>query len=262
MINFLRFLISKKSFLFFVLLELFSLILIIKTQNYARVKTSDWQTAMSGLVSERINAIHQHFNLKSYNDSLLHQNAQLLQKLVQPRADTLAPVLTDQFIYIPAYIISKQYEFDHNTLLINKGYNDGIRPDMGVVTANSVIGVIQKTSEHFARLISILNTGSKLSVALNHTNYTGFLQWEGKNPNMFNIIDMPVNAGVKTGDTIITSGMSSYFPKGIPVGTIVSFKTLPGHKSYIIKMKTLIDMTNIGPVYIIKNRYKKEIDSL
>jgi len=99
-------------------------------------------------------------------------------------------------------------------------------------------------------------------VALAHTNYTGFLKWNGQNPNEFDIVDMPVNAGVKKGDTIVTSGMSSYFPKGIPIGIITDFKTLQGRKSYVIKIKTLTDLTNIGPVYVIKNHFKQEIDSL
>ncbi|HFX17979.1 MAG TPA: rod shape-determining protein MreC, partial [Flavobacteriales bacterium] len=64
------------------------------------------------------------------------------------------------------------------------------------------------------------------------------------------------------GDTIITSGFSNVFPKGIPIGTITGFNTVPGRKSYIIKMKTLIDMTNIGPVYVVKNNFKQELDSL
>jgi len=258
----LRFLIHKKNFILFVFLEIISLILIIKSHDYARLKAYDFQTAISGSFNEKINNINKHFYLKSYNDSLLKQNAILLQKISKSTPDSFNTTLSDQFDYIPAYVLSKQFQFNHNTLLLNKGRKDSIKPEMGVMTLNAVIGVVQKTSKHFSRVISILNKNSKISVALAHTNYTGFLQWNGLDPNKFDVLDMPVNAHIKKNDTIVTSGMSSYFPKGIPVGVITDFKILQGQKSYVIKIKTLIDMTNIGPVYVINNKLKQEIDSL
>jgi rod shape-determining protein MreC len=121
---------------------------------------------------------------------------------------------------------------------------------------------VQKTSENYARIISILNKDTKLNVALKHTNFTGFMLWKDNDPNKFSIIDMPADAPIKTGDTIITSGVSSVFPKGIAIGKITDYETVPGRKSYKINIKTFMDMTNIGPVYVVKNKFKKQIDSL
>jgi len=262
MIKLLRFLTARKSFVLFITLELISIILIIKTHNYAQTKTHSLQTAISGSIDQKLSAINNYFSLQQYNDSLLQQNAILLKALTNQNSGGIKPGILNQYEVIPAYALSNQYNLNHNSLIINRGHDDGVLPEMGVVGTNGVIGIIQKTSRHYARVISILNKNTKLNVALAHTNYTGFLQWKSNNPNLFSVIDMPENAQIKIGDTIVTSGVSSIFPKGIPIGRIIDFETVPGRKSYKINLETFMDMTNIGPVYVIKNRYKEEIDSL
>ncbi len=264
MIKLLRYLSTKRSFLVFVFLELIALVLIIKTNDYAQLKTHDFQTAIAGSFNQKINIINRHFYLQIYNDSLLKQNTYLLKQLQNRDQNTNAipAVLPGQYQYIPAYVISNQYNLQHNTLLVNKGEIDGVQPDNGVIATNGIAGVVQKTSLHYAKVISILNKSLKINVALKNTNYSGFLQWTGKDPNRFEVIDLPVNAPIKKGDTIITGGMSGIFPKGIPVGQIYGYHTVPGRKSYVIYIKSFADMTDLGPVYVIKNRLKTEIDSL
>ncbi len=261
MIKLIRFLTAKKSFVLFILLEITSIILIINTHNYAQTKTHSLQTTISGIINSKLSVIENHFKLKEYNKQLLKQNAELLNKWVQPETQK-SPLLKEQYGFIPAFVISNQYQFSHNTILINKGRIDGIQPDMGIIAPNGIAGIVQKTSKHFAKALSILNTGTKINVALKNSNYTGFMRWEGQDPNIFSVIDMPVNAQIKVGDTIVTSGVSNIFPKNIPIGKIIDFNTVSGRKSYNIKIQSFTDMSNLGPVYIIKNIYKKEADSL
>ena len=264
MIKLLKYLASKQNFLVFVFLELIALILIIKTNNYTQLKTHNYQTEIAGNINKITNIINRHFYLQTYNDSLLKQNANLLNQLQDKRhnANNIPPTLPGQYQYIPAYVISNQYALQHNTLLIDKGESSGVKPETGVITTNGIVGIVQKTSLHYAKVISILNKNLKINVALKNTNYSGFLQWTGKGTNRFEVIDLPVNAPIKKGDTIITGGMSGIFPKGIPIGKIFGYRLVPGKKSYVIFIKSFSDMTNLGPVYVIKNRLKTEIDSL
>ncbi len=264
MIKLLRYLSTKQSFLVFVFLELIALILTIKAHDYAQMKTQSLQVAFAGNVNNVINNVEEHFYLKSYNDSLLKQNALLLEQLQRKITDntSIPGSLPEQYSYFPAFVISNQYNLQHNTLLINKGETNGINPDTGVLSTNGIIGVVQKTSSHFAKVISLLNKNLKINVALKHTNYSGFLQWPGKVPNEFEVVDLPVNAPIKKGDTIVTGGMSGIFPKGIPIGKITGYRLVPGRKSYEIFIKSFTDMTAVGPVYVINNRLKTEMDSL
>jgi len=261
MIKLIRFLTAKKSFMLFVFLELVALILIINSHNYAQLKTHSLKTSVAGAINSKLSVIESHFKLKAYNRELMQQNSRLLNQITQPKLQQV-PQLESQYSFVPAFVVSNQYVFSHNNLLINKGRKDSIFPEMGVVAPTGIVGIVQKTSRNFASVLSVLNTATKINVALKNTNYTGFLQWEGRNPNIFSVIDMPVNARIKKGDTIITSGVSNIFPKGIAIGEIIDFKTVSGRKSYNIKIRSFTDMTNLGPVYVVQNKYKKEIDSL
>ncbi len=264
MIKLLRYLSTRQSFLLFVFLEIIALILTVKAHDYALLKTNNLQTALAGNINQSLYSVQKHFSLQSYNDSLINQNARLLEKLQHLKTGnvTIPEPIPGQYRYIPAFVISNQYNLQHNSLIINKGERDGVQPETGVLSTNGIVGVVQKTSDHYAKVISILNKNLKINVALKNTNYSGFLQWPGQDPNNFEVIDLPVNAPVKKGDTIVTGGMSGVFPKGIPVGYITGYRMVTGQKSYKINIKSFSDMTALGPVYVIKNRLKSELDSL
>ncbi len=261
MLKLIRFFIERKSFVLFTLLELLALVLVINSHNYARLKLFHIQTAISGWSNEKLDVVHQYFNLKNEHVKLLKQNA-LLLKEIQDKSSPLKTSLKGQFNFVPAQVISNQYTFDNNIILINKGTKDSLRPEMGVIGTNGIVGIIQNTSPHFSKVISVLNKKIKINVSLKNTNYTGFLEWNYQDPNKFDVVDMPQDVSLKIGDTIVTSGVSNIFPKNIPVGKIIDFKKLAGQKNYKINIHTFMDMRNINNVYVVNNKYQKEIDSL
>jgi rod shape-determining protein MreC len=261
MLKLLLYLTRKRSFLLFVLLELIAFVLIIDAHSYSKIKQHSFNTAVSGFVNNRLDVINYHFNLAKTNQSLVEQNARLLKGIANNKKEK-SGVLPYQFDVLPCFIISNQYQFKNNSIIINKGEIDGVMPEMGIIGTNGIIGITQKTSSHFAQVISVLNTYLKVSVSIKNTNYTGFMQWNGNNPNIFDVVDVPINANVKQGDTLVTSGVSNIFPKGIPVGKIINFEELTDRKSYKIVLQPFMDMTNLGAAYIIKNKYKQEFDSI
>lgn len=80
--------------------------------------------------------------------------------------------------------------------------------------------------------------------------------------NQVQLVDIPRQANVKKGDTIVTGGMSTIFPKGIPIGKISSFELNANDNSFVIEVTLFNDMSNIGHVYIIKNRWREEQQQL
>jgi len=75
-------------------------------------------------------------------------------------------------------------------------------------------------------------------------------------------LELHKQAPVKIGDTIETSGKSAIFPKGIPIGIIQNFELDQSKNFYTLSVKLLNDMTSLGHVYVIKNKFKKEIKTL
>jgi rod shape-determining protein MreC len=67
-------------------------------------------------------------------------------------------------------------------------------------------------------VISILNSNSQINAQLKKTFHFGSLVWDGKDPNIVQLIDVPRQAPVQIGDTIVTGGRSLIFPQGLPIG--------------------------------------------
>lgn len=134
--------------------------------------------------------------------------------------------------------------------------------DLGVITSKGIVGIIDNTSNNYSRVISILNTKSRINAQLKNSNHIGSLIWNTKSPEFVQLIDISKFAPVIVGDTIITGGQSSIFPKGIPIGTIDNYELDISGDMYTINVKLFNDMTAIGHVYVISNNDFEEIQSL
>jgi rod shape-determining protein MreC len=133
---------------------------------------------------------------------------------------------------------------------------------MGIITSKGIVGIIDNSTKNYSGVISILNTKSRINAQLKNSNHIGSLIWNTKSPEYVQLIDISKFAPVKVGDTIITGGQSSIFPKGIPIGTIDNFAIDIKGDMYTLNIKLFNDMTNIGHVFIITNSDTEEIKSL
>ena len=73
---------------------------------------------------------------------------------------------------------------------------------------------------------------------------------------------MPRHVKYHVGDTIVTSGYSTTFPEGIPVGVIISQIKTSDDNFFTLKVRLASDFPQLGTVRIIKDNIKNELDSL
>jgi rod shape-determining protein MreC len=106
----------------------------------------------------------------------------------------------------------------------------------------------------------ILNSNSKINARLKNSFHFGTLLWNGKDYNIVQLEDIPRQATVQIGDTIVTGGRSTIFPEGILIGTIKNSDTKNSLRS--IDIQLFNDMSNISHVYIVKSLDKTEINTL
>ena len=150
----------------------------------------------------------------------------------------------------------------NNYITINKGLRDGIEQDMGVITSQGILGIVEQTSNKFAGVQSILNTKSNINAKIKNTNNFGSLKWDTKRFDVVQLEDIPRMVPLNIGDTIVTGAMSSIFPENIPIGTIKKFDLTTSQSFYNIDVALFNDMTNIKQVYIINNKNSAEIRNL
>jgi len=265
--RFLLFLFKNKYLFLFLFLELIAFTLIIQQHSYQSTKFINSSNSIVGSFYEKTNSIDEFFNLKNINQELVKENSILKNKLAlkveneQTKSiiDTLKYHQTYQ--YIVAKVINNNYIQRNNYITLNKGSKDGITKDMGVITEKGLIGIVKNVSKNYATVLSVLSKFSYINARLSHNFHYGTLVWNGKNYRTVNLKDLPRQAIIKVGDTIISGGKSTTFPEGIPIGTIKDI--VVKNKIYQkITINLFQDFSNLGYVYVVKNLDKHEIKKL
>ncbi len=264
-----NFIIRNKTSLLFLLLFGISIGLTIQSHSYHRSKFINSANFLTGGIYEGANNISAYFNLKSQNEVLLEENKQLRSKLFSKSDSTnYNTTIIDSITYKGRYkiqtatVINNNYGASKNYITLNKGEKDGIREDFAVITSKGIVGIIDNTSNGYARVLSILNTKSRVNAGLKTSNHIGSLKWDGNSSSIVQLTDISKFAPVKENDTIVTGGQSSIFPQGIPIGIIKDFVIDIDGDTYTINVELFNDMTNLSHVYIIENLDAEEIKQL
>ena len=256
-----NFFLRNKVFLLFLFLFCTALFLTIQSHSYHKSKFINSANFLTGGIYESINSVDEYFNLKKENLKLLQENNRLKSVLFNSNIDKEQQTHYN-FKVVSGKVVKNSYSNRDNYLTLDLGSKDSIFEDNGVITSKGIIGVIDKTSKSYSRVLSILNANSRINAQLKNTNHFGILTWNGNSPVIVQLIDMPKQAPVKVGDTIITGGRSTIFPKGIPIGEVKSFSIDPTQNYLMLEITLFNDMTNIGHIHVINNLDKEEIKSL
>ena len=263
------FLYKNKLFILFLLLEVLAVIFTIQSHSFHKSKFVNSANFVSGGIYNRINNFKEFLLLKKENERLSEENVYLKNLLNIGEKDV---VETDQTVvdttnyrqkyhYTGAKVINNNYRNNNNYLTINKGSNSGITPDLGVINSKGIVGITKSVSANYATVLSILNVNSRINAKLLNSDHYGSLTWDNHDYNVVQLLDIPIQAAVYVGDTIVTGGKSTIFPEGIPIGVIKEFKTLNNNYEYI-NVSLFNDMSSIGYIEVIKNFDKLEIKTL
>lgn len=251
------------------LLEFIAISLTIQSHSYHKSKFVNSANYFTGGIHKRINSFKEYSHLKEFNQQLLEENTRLKNILSQQLKDSTTASIAvidtvkyhQRYNYISAKVEKNEYHKLFNFLTLNKGSDDGVEPDQAVVNSKGIIGITNTVSKQYSTVLSILNDKSKINVGLLNSSHFGTLKWNGKDYNVLQLIDLPYQANIVKGDTLVTGGKSTIFPEGIPVGVVDNFTK--GKNTYtIINIKLFNDMSAIGHVNIIRDLDKKEIEIL
>ena len=263
--NLIQFIIKYGYLGLFLLLQFICFTLIVKyNQSQKEIWVNSTHLYMSK-VSQRFANVNQYFDLKTENDSIQADNAKLIEQIINFRIyDTdntfnkFVEKDTMPYKIIPARVTSKIVNQANNFITINKGALDNIRPDMGVISPDGVVGTVIAVSDHFAKVMLLLNSQSQLSSNIVGSDFFGTMKWDtGDNTTMY-LDAVPKFADISRGDTIVTSGFSTLFPKGIMIGRVADFSIPEGSNNYSIEVKLAEDPTLVNLVYVIDAEYAEE----
>jgi len=254
-----------RYFLLFIILEIFAFYFTIEHHSYHKSKFVNSANFITGGIYNKVNSINEFFHLKQENQLLIEENTRLKnlleRKLNSPNNEIFliedSTKYFQKYNYILGKVINNNFTKRDNYLTLDKGVKNGLKTDLGIINSKGVIGVIKNVSTNYATVLSILNSNSKINVRLKDSNHFGTLVWDGKDSQILQIIDIPRQAILKKGDTIITGGKSAIFPEGIPVGVIKNFH-FDNNQYQQINVSLFNDMTSLGYIQIVKNLQKEE----
>jgi len=282
------FIIRKKDVVVYLILLSFSFALILNSNYFQKSKVLLFSNNISNYTTKNLNYFNEYFKLKELNYKLSEENLVLKNQLEKINESSGLDSLTNEnFLYKNAKVISNNLSSFKNRIIVNKGIRDGIKNEMGVISSDGIVGIIDNTTKRYSSIMSILNIEMKINAKVMRTEHFGTLEWDGFDIRHLTLNDISETAKIKVGDSIITGGMSLIFPEGINIGIVSkiinqnethsntkgsaftknirddSIIDLDIRENYLnIEVKLHNDMSNLNNVYIIESFNKKEFQKL
>jgi rod shape-determining protein MreC len=265
------------NFIFFLLLQVFCIYLIVHYNRYHNAVASIYVNEITGRVNEQYNKVDYYLQLKKTNQQLVKENERLRNaaKADFETPDTSVKIITDsipydtlgnhrKWAYQAAKVVSNSVTSQSNFIVLGRGASQQLKKDEGVIdTNNGVVGIVTDVSENFAVVMSMLHKDSRINALLKNDPLAGgTIVWDGKEPNYLSMINVRKSAKVAKGDTVVTSGITTTFPYGLMIGTVMEVLPEQSSNNYIIKIKSTANFYNLQHVYAIDNYQKEEINKL
>jgi len=200
-----------------------------------------------------------YLSLQEVNDSLAHHNASLMETFINFRPVNEVPQdSTRQYEIVPGNVVRSTRHLRNNHVTLDIGAAQGIQKDMGVIGDRGLIGIVREVSSHYAHVISVLNSQTRISCTVKPHAYAGHLVWKDIDAEHMTLMSIPKHVSISIGDTVSTNGYSTIFPAGIDVGRVVEFSVEKGSSNYNIKVRLFNNVPNTKVGYVIINHLSEE----
>lgn len=234
-----------------------SLILLALNDNSQMKQLRSMTTIAFGLLQEQVIFIPRYFSLESENQVLRRANIELADEASRLREAKLENLrlrrllgLKEQVTFgvVAGQVIGKNLTLLRNTLTVDLGKADGIKPLMPVIGDGGLVGLVVSVSEHYAIVNLLLNVDFRASAKIERSRVDGIIAWDGKNMLLKNVAK---TLDVKTGDVVITSSYSSTFPPDVRIGVVSDIEGQQGTLFKSIIVTPSVDFVRLEEVFVL-----------
>jgi rod shape-determining protein MreC len=135
------------------------------------------------------------------------------------------------------------------SIILDKGEGDGIRVNMPVVNSEGIVGRIVSVAPNYARTLLITDQNSAIDGLVQRSRGRGMLKGGGSSDCSFDYVIKTCE--IRTGDTIVTSGLGGVFPKGLHLGVVTEINDFPGKLFKDVRVAPAVDFSRLEEVLII-----------
>jgi rod shape-determining protein MreC len=177
------------------------------------------------------------------------EQAHRLQKLLAFKEQVIGKPVAAQVIGTSGSDLSQ-------CIYIDKGSDDGIKPDMAVITVDGIVGKVLHAYPTTSQVLMINDQTSGVGAMLEKSRLQGVLK--GTPDGSIVLERVMSDEKVSPGDTVISSGGDQIFPKGLPVGTVT--KVSPGHEMFLnIQVKPAADLNRLEEVLVVTEKQDRAV---
>ncbi|GAB2679858.1 rod shape-determining protein MreC [Flavihumibacter cheonanensis] len=263
------------NFLSFLALQALALSFLFRYNKFHEAAFAGVANEITGRVNEQYNTVDYYFKLKKANENLVKENVALrellrsnyqspdtTQKLIVDsiRVDSLKPF--QRYVYREAKVVGSFITTQTNFITIHRGSSQGVRPDMAVIGPNGVVGRVVNTSANYSTVMTMISRQFKVDGKLKNSGERGSIGWDGQNPRIVQMRNIPKSVKIQKGDSVLTSELSSIFPPNILIGTVDSVMNDPSTNFYNLRLKTGTNFSTVQFVYIVQNTQLEEQQKL
>ncbi len=259
----LNFLFQRREIGLFLILEILSIWLLISYNRRYNASFLNSSNRVSASISQTSSKISDYFKLANINEELVRENEKLRQQVNELKktpyafSDTLS-----RYAVLSAKVISNTFNRSTNFITLAGGRNERLKPGMGVISKDGVVGQIKSVSQNFSTVFSLLHPNLMVSSKVKRTGTNATVQWDQRDHAHAMLRYIPRHINILKGDTITTSGFNSVFPEDILLGVVEDFSLSEEMTFYDARIKLATDFTSLTNVYVIKDLLKQEKDSV
>lgn len=138
-----------------------------------------------------------------------------------------------------------------HTINIDKGFKDGIRKDLAVITPVGVLGMVIEVNGRASKVLLDTDTRSNIDAVVQRTRVRGVVEGSGANALVLKYIQQEQADDVRIGDVLLTSGLTGIFPKGLVIGEVSRIERSPDSFFKYIEVRPSADINNVEEVLVV-----------
>ena len=213
--------------------------------------------------------VRSQFQMDEFNQELQAENARLQERLrayerigvEQEELDSMAARESEDYRYTPATVVKMSRNRTHNYIILNKGSEDGVHPQSGIISDLGVVGVVEAVDKHFSYGLTLMNPDMSIGARLGNSQLVAPLSWDGRSSGHATMRDLPPHIEVAPGDTVRTSGFSTIFPPDIPIGITGGSRLVDG-STRRVDVELFQDFSKLRYVTVVENKNRTMIMAL
>ena len=199
----------------------------------------------TGHLENSLSWVGRYFRALDENDLLREENIRLSSELAKSREANIENerlswlsgfVDTVAYDVLSARIIEKEITRQKNYITLNVGKKHGVLEGMGVIDERGIIGKVVQVTPNYSQVMSYLNMDFRLPAKIQPSQAQGIISWEGVHRDRLLLEHVIRTERVSIGQIVVTSGYSSIFPSGYPVGLVLSVEPQTGKNQLLIEV--------------------------